>query len=118
MSQSDEETVSNNPMDVDIDPNESSSSPAIASSTAVLDLDIGSGHISGSDDEEIIESTLSKSSTPDSNSLPTSVTRKLATTKKPTLTKSKESTVWRSVEGIKLSRSSEICSGELRKGFG
>ena len=58
---SDDEALSNNPMDVDI---------------------------SASDDEEIKESTLSKSSTPDSSSLPASVTRKPPTTKKATLTKS------------------------------
>ncbi len=85
---SDEEITTNNPMDIDIAPNESSSSPIPTSSTAILDIGIGSGYISGSDDEDINEPMTSKSSTPDSTTLPTSVTRKPLTTSKHPLTKS------------------------------
>ncbi len=85
---SDEEITTNNPMDVDILPNESSSSPAPESSTVVLDIGIGSGYISGSDDEDMNEPVTSKSSTPDSTTLPTSITRKPLSTSKHPLTKS------------------------------
>jgi hypothetical protein len=85
---SDEEITTNNPMDTDIAPNESSSSPIPTSSSAILDIGIGSGYISGSDDEDINEPMTSKSSTPDSTTLPTSVTRKPLTTSKHPLTKS------------------------------
>lgn len=84
---SDEEITTNNPMDIDIAPNESSSSPAPATSTVVLDIDIGSGYILGSDDEDINEPVTSKSSTPDSTTLPTTVTKKPLTTRKHPLTK-------------------------------
>jgi hypothetical protein len=85
---SDEEVSTNNPMDIDIAPNESSSSPAAATSTAILDIGIGSGYISGSDDEDINEPVTSKSSTPDSTTLPTTVTKKPFTANKHPLTKS------------------------------
>ena len=85
---SDEEITTNNPMDVDIAPNESSSSPVPESTTAVLDIGIGSGYISGSDDEDINEPVTSKSSTPDSTTLPTKINRKPLTTSKHPLTKS------------------------------
>ena len=85
---SDEEVSTNNPMDIDIAPNESSSSPAAATSTAILDIGIGSGYISGSDDEDINEPVTSKSSTPDSTTLPTTVTKKPLTAHKHPLTKS------------------------------
>ncbi len=87
---SDEEITTNNPMDVDTAPNESSSSPPQESSGVVLDIDIGigSGYISGSDDEDINEPVTSKSSTPDSTTLPTTVTRKPLTTSKHPLKKS------------------------------
>jgi len=90
---SEEEITTNNSMDVDIAPNESSSSPAPPTSTVVLDLGIGSGYISGSDDEEINEPVASKGSTPDSTTLPTTITRKPLTTKKLPLTKTKSSLV-------------------------
>jgi hypothetical protein len=83
---SDEEIIINNSMDIDIAPNESSSSPAPATSTVILD--IGSGYISGSDDEDITEPATSKSSTPDSTTLPITVTKKPLTTSKRPLTKS------------------------------
>lgn len=86
---SDEEITTNNSMDTDIPPNESSSSPAVAvPSPVVLDIGIGSGYISGSDDEDMNEPIASKSSTPDSTTLPTSVTRKPLNTNKHPLTKS------------------------------
>jgi hypothetical protein len=89
---SDEEIVTNNLMEVELVPtieSSLSSSPLTATSGIVLDLDIGSGHISGSDDEDIKDPLPSKSSTPDSITLPTVVTRKPTTTRKPPLTKSR-----------------------------
>jgi hypothetical protein len=83
---SDEEITTNNPMDIDIALNESS--PAPTTPTVVLDLGIGSGYISGSDDENMNEPVASKSSTPDSTTVPTTITRKPLTTKKHPLTKS------------------------------
>lgn len=88
MSESDKEVTTNNSMDIDIPPNESSSSPIAAPSPVVLDIGIGSGYISGSDDEDINEPITSKSSTPDSTTLLTSVTRKPLNTRKHPLTKS------------------------------
>jgi len=85
---SDEEITTNNPMDIDIAPNESSSSPTAATSNVILDIGIGSGYISGSDDEDINEPVTSKSSTPDSTILPTTVTKKPLNTNKHPLTKS------------------------------
>jgi hypothetical protein len=85
---SDEEITTNNPMDIDIAPNESSSSPTPATSTVLLDIGIGSGYISGSDDEDINEPVTSKSSTPDSITLPSAVTRKPLNTNKHPLKKS------------------------------
>lgn len=93
---SDEETSSPNNnkinMDVDIVPNGSSSSsstsPAQKGSTAILDIGIGSGYISGSDDEDMSQPVASKSSTPDSTTLASSVTRKPLATGRHPLTKS------------------------------
>ncbi len=85
---SDEEIPTNNPMDIDIAPNESSSSSTAATSNVILDIGIGSGYISGSDDEDINEPVTSKSSTPDSTTLPTTVTKKPLNTNKHPLTKS------------------------------
>jgi len=85
---SDEEITTSNSMDIDIAPNESSSSSAPATSGVILDIGIGSGYISGSDDEDVNEPGTSKSSTPDSTTLPTSVTRKPLSTSKHPLTKS------------------------------
>jgi hypothetical protein len=85
---SDEEITINNSMDIDIAPNESSSSPLPATSTVLLDIGIGSAYISGSDDEDVNEVVTSKSSTPDSTTLPTAVTKKPLTTSKRPLTKS------------------------------
>ncbi|CAF2320718.1 unnamed protein product [Rotaria sp. Silwood2] len=90
---SDEEITTNNPMDIDIAPNESSSSSAPATSSVILEIGIGSGDISDSDDEDINEPIASKSSTPDSTTLPTTITKKPLTTHKPTLTKNKSSLV-------------------------
>ena len=83
---SDEEITTNNSMDTDIGLNESNSSPAPPTSTVILDLGIGSAYISGSDDEDIDEPIASKSSTPDSTTLPTTITRKPLTIKKSSLT--------------------------------
>lgn len=87
---SDEEITTNNSMDLDLVPNESSSSPASAHATSsvVLDLGIGSGNISDSDDEDIHESLQSKSSTPDSTTVPNIVAKKPFASHKPSLTKS------------------------------
>jgi hypothetical protein len=84
----DEEITTNNPMDIDIAPNESSSSPAAATSTDILDIGIGSGYITGSDDEDMNEPVTSKSSTPDSTIVPSTVPKKHITTNKRPLTKS------------------------------
>lgn len=100
-SMSDDEISTNNPMDVDRAPNDSSSSPSVPTTTTsgvVLDLGIGSGYISGSDDEhdtidndqtsaERKERVTSKTSTPDSTTLSSTTTRKPTTTKKTTLIK-------------------------------
>lgn len=86
---SEEETTPNpNHMDVDVAANESSSSPPAATSGVLLDIGIGSAYISGSDDEDINEPVTSKSSTPDSTTLASSVTRKPLTTTRHPLTKS------------------------------
>lgn len=87
---SDEETSPNNAMDTNVASNETSSPSAQGSSIAAanLDLGIGSGYISGSDDEEMNEPTPSKSSTPDSTTLSSAVTKKPSTTAKHPLTKS------------------------------
>ncbi|UJR25065.1 hypothetical protein I4U23_006425 [Adineta vaga] len=90
---SDDEITTNNLMDVDTDPKQSSPSPGPASSTVILDIGIGSGYISGSDDEEITEPTTSKSSTPDSTTLTTVTKKKPLTTSKHPLTKTKSSLV-------------------------
>ena len=79
---SDEETSSpNNKINMDVD---------IASngSTAILDIGIGSGYISGSDDEDLNQPVASKSSTPDSTTITSSVTRKPLATGRHPLTKS------------------------------
>ncbi|CAF1119163.1 unnamed protein product [Rotaria sp. Silwood1] len=88
---SDEEITTNNIMDIDIAPNESSSSSVPAASSVIPS--VGIGDISDSDDEDINEPILSKSSTPDSTTLPTIITKKPLTTHKPTLTKTKSSLV-------------------------
>ena len=85
---SDEETSPNNAMDTNVASNETSSPSAQGSSNVASNFNIGSGYISGSDDEEINEPIASKSSTPDSTTLSTAVTRKPATTSKHPLTKS------------------------------
>ncbi|CAF3022521.1 unnamed protein product [Rotaria socialis] len=90
---SDEEITPNNSMDIDLAPNESSSSSVPATSSVILDIGIGSGDISDSDDEDIHEPTQSKSSTPDSTTILTTVTRKPITTHKPSFTKNKSSLV-------------------------
>jgi len=100
---SDDEISTNNSMDVDFGRNESSSSPSVPTTTGVvLDLGIGTGYISGSDDDddqnsqERRETIPSKTSTPDSTTLSSTITRKpttTATTKKTTLTKTKSALV-------------------------
>ena len=84
---SDEETTANNAMDVDITANESSS-PAPEPSSTVLDIGNNDGDISDLDDENISRSIPSQSSTPDSVTLPTTVSKKPLATNKPSLTKS------------------------------
>ncbi|CAF0976724.1 unnamed protein product [Rotaria sordida] len=90
---SDEEITTNNPMDVDTAPNDSPSSSAPVTSNVILDIGIGSGDISDSDDDDINEPIPSKSSTPDSTTLPTTITKKPLTTHKPPFTKNKSSLV-------------------------
>ncbi|CAF1031623.1 unnamed protein product [Adineta steineri] len=90
---SDEEITTNNSMDIDIALDESSSSPVPASSTAILDIGIGDEHISGSDDEDLHERLTSKSSTPDSTTIPIPITKIPSTTRKHPLTKNKSSLV-------------------------
>lgn len=85
---SDDEITTNNSMDIDAVPNDSSSPSAAATSNVILDIGIGSGDIYGSDDEDISEQAPSKGSTPDSTTLPTTVIKKPVTSHKPPLTKS------------------------------
>lgn len=92
---SEEEVAANTQMDVDAASNDPTSPPAAPGDSAeILDLDIGSGYISGSDDEDVVhEATVSKSSTPDSTTIPIAIVRKPSSTKKRSLTKSKDSQV-------------------------
>lgn len=85
---SDKEMTTNNSMDVDSVTTKSTPSPNVPSSSVVLDIGIGSGYISGSDDEEMTEPATSQSSTPDSTTFPTTATKKPQTTGKHPLTKS------------------------------
>ncbi|CAF0990502.1 unnamed protein product [Adineta ricciae] len=90
---SDKEMATSNSMDVDSVPAKSTPSPSVPSSSAVLDIGIGSGYISGSDDEEMTEPTTSQSSTPDSTTLPPTAKKKPLTAGKHPLTKTKSSLV-------------------------
>jgi len=66
----------------------------VDTTSAVLDLGLGTGHISGSDDElDNTEPTTSKSSTPDSLAPPVTIVKKPLTTVKHPLTKNKSSLV-------------------------
>lgn len=76
-------------MDEEVVGSDVMSSSARSSPAVILDLGIGTGEISNSDDEFVKETKSSQNTTPESTATPTMTNKKVLVKKKSELTKSK-----------------------------